>query len=274
MSQFRFLKAGNDLTGKMKATVIKIDDPDKRGRIGVYIPRVMQLIDNFNNENTEKETSVSLDSKYTKDNSINGSTTIDSVNYLWAKPFRYGWFTKTNDGGDWRIPPLGATVIVEFIDGNPRDLYYMPFSPYDNDEGLDADPYNKDLTGSTELEVLLKSLKGSIIGFDSTDDNNKFFLCTTSGVKIIIDDKEKISISTKTQEDAVVIEKDTILVTAEKATVIASDTTIEGSNTLTIKSPDGARWFPNAITVCPITNIPHGGVGAGLTKLKSEQSTL
>jgi hypothetical protein len=35
-----------------------------------------------------------------------------------------------------------------------------------------------------------------------------------------------------------------------------------------LKSTDAANWKPNTLAVDPFTGVPHGGVGAGITKLK------
>ena len=37
---------------------------------------------------------------------------------------------------------------------------------------------------------------------------------------------------------------------------------------LTLKSGDAVAWAPNILTVDPVTGVPHGGVTAGILKLK------
>ena len=37
-----------------------------------------------------------------------------------------------------------------------------------------------------------------------------------------------------------------------------------------IKSTDATNWGPNVMKTCPITGIPHGGVNAGIIKLKGK----
>lgn len=35
-----------------------------------------------------------------------------------------------------------------------------------------------------------------------------------------------------------------------------------------LKSTDSAIWAPNILTIDPVTGIPHGGIGAGIVKLR------
>lgn len=43
-----------------------------------------------------------------------------------------------------------------------------------------------------------------------------------------------------------------------------------GSLGIILKTGDASGWQPNTLTVDPMTGIPHGGVGAGIIKLKGE----
>lgn len=39
---------------------------------------------------------------------------------------------------------------------------------------------------------------------------------------------------------------------------------------ITLKTDDASLWCPNIMTVCPFSGAIHGGVGAGIVKLKGE----
>ena len=264
----------DSLYGKMKAKVLLNSDPSKKGRIGVFIPRVMGIIGN-SNEKTEETEMPNSDSKNDSNNAVSSKSPLTKVNYIWAKPAQYTLYGGSFVSGEFKVPPVGSKVFVEFIDGNPEDLYYLPYGPADQTDGLDFAPYAAS-KGSEYVEIILKSLAGSITGFDSTSGTDKFFLIMKDGAQITVDGKENaILISTKDSAakincsgSAINITCDNANVKGKNVTVSSDSNTIIDGGTVEIKTPDGLLWQPNVFTNCLIAGVPHGGAGAGISCLK------
>ena len=292
MSTYSLINGSHDLNGKMKAIVLTNEDPKNLGRIGVYIPRVMGLIPN----SSEAETSNDLikkevESKYAKDMDITGKKSLENVNYILARPFIYGYNKDGVSGGEWKIPPVGARVIVEFIDANPQELYYYPFAPYDEEVGFEFDPYETDCTGTVSIEVLYKSLKRNIVLFDSTDDKDIFVIKMKSGMTFQMDAKNNIiELYTNDDETNVKIDNAEVTVTTKNGNVnvntdggsVTTNTSsgaisaISDSGDITLKTGtgkihlgtcDSLLWAPNIMTNCPLLTVPHGGIAAGINNL-------
>lgn len=292
MSTYSLINGSHDLNGKMKAIVLTNEDPKNLGRIGVYIPRVMGLIPNASEKEESKDSiDKEVESKYKKDMDITGKKMLDSVNYILARPFMYGYNKDGVSGGEWKIPPVGARVIVEFIDANPQELYYYPFAPYDEEVGFEFDPYETEGTGTVSIEVLYKSLKRNIVLFDSTDDKDIFVIKMKSGMTFQMDAKNNvIELYTNDDETNVRIDNAEVTVTTKNGNVnvntdggsITTNTSsgaisaISDSGDITLKTStgkihlgtcDSLLWAPNIMTNCPLLTVPHGGIAAGINNL-------
>jgi len=283
-TNYSLILGSHDLNGKMKAIVLSNEDPKNLGRVGVYIPRVMGLIPN--GTSAEEDTDIiekSIESKYTEDMDLKGKGSLDKVNFIWARPFMYGYNNDGVSGGEWKIPPVGARVIVEFIDANPQELYYFPFAPYDEDTGFEFDPYETEGTGTVSIEVLYKSLKRNIVLFDSTDDKDIFVIKMKSGMTFQLDAKNNTiefytndkethitvdggDVTVENKGNTVVNTKGNVDINAEgninavasgNATVKGKSVEVIGTTDITLKSPDGSLWHPNSMTVCPFINVTH-----------------
>ena len=291
-TNYGLILGGHDLNGKMKAIVLTNDDPKKLGRVGVYIPRVMALIPNSNEKEEGKDSvSGSVPDKFASDMDVKGSNTLQYVNYIWAKPFMYGYYKDGVSGGEWKIPPVGAKVIVEFIDSDPQQLYYMPFAPYDEEGGFEFDPYETDGTGTVSIEVLYKSLNRNIILFDSTEDKDIFVIKMKSGMTFQMDAKNNtIELYTNDKETNVKIDNANVAVTTKSGDVtvnteggsVTTNTSsgaisaISDTGDITLKTStgkihlgtcDSLLWAPNIMTNCPLLTVPHGGISAGINNL-------
>lgn len=300
MSTYSLINGSHDLNGKMKAIVLTNEDPKNLGRIGVYIPRVMGLIPNASEAETSNDLiKKEVESKYAKDMDITGKKSLENVNYILARPFMYGYNKDGVSGGEWKIPPVGARVIVEFIDANPQELYYYPFAPYDEEVGFEFDPYETDGTGTVSIEVLYKSLKRNIVLFDSTDDNDIFVIKMKSGMTFQLDAKNNTmefytnesethvtvnggDVTIENEGNTTINTKGNVSVTAEgdlKAEVTGNtevhtangniDVSTDTGN-ITFKTMDAVKWQPNCLGQCVFAGIPHGGMTASIVHLKHE----
>jgi hypothetical protein len=263
---------GSDLRGKMRAIVLVRKDPSKLGRIGVYIPRIMGMITNFSSSSETNKTAKSTDNS---NNELILSDLIKTSNYIWAKPAAFCFLTKDQQSGDWRIPPLGAEIFVEFIDSDPQQLYFMPYGPVDikNPRVLPNDAE----AGSPDQELIYQDLENGTIGFDHSDGKSEFFITLKDGQKIKIDRiNDNISIETKSSAANISLKGGKISVTAseiaascKKLEVTASESAVVESNgSLSLVTNDSSVWQPNCMSVCPLTLMSHGGPSAGIVLLK------
>jgi phage baseplate assembly protein gpV len=254
MSLLNIIKPGANLHGLMEGIVLDRDDPKKEGRVGVFISRVMGLIPN----SSSKEPGQLITSSTSKDddsNAVSGQAALSSINYLWAK--RANRNGKSNFG-EWIIPTVGSSVFVFFLDGDPTQLYYLPFGPGDRN--------SKPSKAANVNEVVLhQTLSGSKIGF-SNGGKDKFYVELPDGSGIIISPKEQtVEIMTKDSAAKVAMKEGKIDIKAESVTIAAND--------IILKTPDGALWMPNIVPNCPLGGFPHGGQQAGLTHIKGDINT-
>ena len=248
MNLVNILKPGVNLDGVMEGVVLNREDPKNEGRVGVFISRVMGLIANSSKE--EKSKLITADTKKNDDNNaISGTAVISGVNYLWAKRA-----SRTGDKfGEWIIPPVGTSVFVFFLDGDPTQLYYLPFGPGDRSK----------MTSSVDNAIIHQTVGGSKIGFNfENDKKDKFYVELPDGSGIIIDTNEK-SVTVMTSGNAAKIElKDSeIKVVGDKVTVAGKE--------IYLNTPVGAQlWKPNIVPKCPLGDFPHGGEAGGVMDLK------
>ena len=242
------LKPGANLCGVMEGTVLDREDPNNQGRVGVFIPRVMGLIPNSATKSTDM-LQVTPTSERDDINSVAGVATIKGINYLWAKRA-----SRTGENfGEWTIPPVGAVVFVFFLDGDPTQLYYLPFGPGDRNK-IPSKAKNPDDV------VIQETIHGSKIGFTGGDEEEFYIeLPDGSGIKIVPKDQE-ILMMTKDSSAKVSMKNDTI-------TVIATNVILEGTD-ITLKTVDGMLWKPNIVPNCPLGGFPHGGPAGGINHIK------
>ena len=251
MSLVNILKPGVNLDGVMEGIVLNREDPTGKGRVGVFISRVMGLIANSSKE--EKSKLITKDtSKNDDNNSISGTATISGINYLWAKRA-----SRTGDEfGEWIIPPVGTSVFVFFLDGDPTQLYYLPFGPGDKSK----------MASSFNDNILHRTTNGSKIGFNFDDDKkDKFYVELSDGSGIVVDVNEKtVTVMTAKKAAKIELKDGEIKVVGDKVTV--------AGNEVYIKTPVGAQlWQPNIVPNCPLGGFPHGGTAGGVTDLKGGQ---
>jgi len=250
MSLASVLKPGANLNGIMEGTVLDRDDPDKQGRVGVFIPRVMGLIPNSASKSVDM---MSITPTTDRDdiNSVSGTATIKGVNYLWAKRAN-----RTGENfGEWVIPPVGASVFVFFLDDDPTQLYYLPFGPGDRNKLPSK-------AKSPDDVVIQETINKSKIGFTGGKDEEFYVeLPDGSGIKITPKNKE-IVLMTKDSKAKISMKNNAIK-------IIADNVTLQG-NDVTFKTPDGVLWKPNIVPNCPLGGFPHGGPAGGIQHLKGE----
>jgi hypothetical protein len=240
------------LFGRMWGNVVENVDPEKRGRIGVYIPRVMALIDNFGDPDTDTKV------KAPKADDLGGSKVeFKTPNFMWARPLTEWRRNDTGSFGRFCIPPVDTKILVEFIDGDPKELYWYPLSPIaEDDEQSEPLPVPGESIpdGNPYTERLWKSLGGSSFGFTQIGDENKhdkFWVEMKKGGRITITETD----------DGTTIEVDspgmTNIVATKDIHVKGRNIALEG-DTVTLLTSDSAPWIPNTMPICPFTGAPHG----------------
>jgi hypothetical protein len=259
MSLINNLKPGVNLHGLMEGVVLNRNDPKKEGRVGVFISRVMGLIPN---SSEEEDSILIVDKESSKDddaNAVSGTAIVNGVNYLWAKrASRCG-----KDFGEWIIPRVGTSVFVFFLDGDPTQLYYLPFGPGDRCKR------SKDIDDA----VIHETPGGSKIGFSFTSVkdvylDDTFYVELPDGSGIKIDSKNgTIDVMTKSSAAKIEMKKDGAI------NIIGDKLAISG-NEIVLNTPKGAiLWKPNIVPNCPLGGFIHGGEPA-ISDLKGGQKVL
>jgi len=272
-----------DFSGILQGIVIKRNDEKLEGRVGVFIPKLMfaQEEINLDAEESSKEFPA-YDSKVdNKENKILSTFPIESINYIWARPLnKFSQDSKNgNISGEQDIPQLGEKIPIVFIDNDPQKCYYFNNSITMNGEKLaiknlpHSESSKKDKDKRPNIKVLFEAPNGNIIAMDYNESVNSFVVSINKSHKIIMVDNasaSEIRIEDKNKNSITIdSKKDTITINTEKDLIVNSkgETVINASN-ITLKTPDSSTWLPNVIPVCPFTGAPHGGPGAGITKLK------
>lgn len=86
--------------------------------IGIFIPKLMCDIEQAN---VAREKSVFLNSNMIKNqNKIEFSNEIKECNYIICKPLNVR-------GSLTNLAPIGSQIFLEFLDGDPKKAYYLPF---------------------------------------------------------------------------------------------------------------------------------------------------
>jgi hypothetical protein len=144
----------------MEGQVVRNCDPKGEGRIGVFIPKIM-----FENDYNEDPYDFDNDSLINKKDSEVVKIELDSgkltkyvlnykathkdgtspdfedtekkfkqINYIWVRPTSfYDEFNAKSgnqyNAGSYRVPRVGASVFVFFLDSDPQKGYYLPITP-------------------------------------------------------------------------------------------------------------------------------------------------
>ncbi len=138
--------------GKYRAFVADIDDPDKLGRIKLTIPSVL------------------------------GEATSD-----WALPaVAYGGGT---DFGVLFVPPVGAQVLAEFLEGDPSAPVWAATFWRQNSE------MPKEYQGPTTK--IVKTESGHVLTFEDEDKKEQVTLHSAQGAEIVMDPKGSIALTDK-----------------------------------------------------------------------------
>lgn len=173
------------------------------------------------------------------------------------------------------IPTIGAYVLVLFPDGreNPERTFVLgsfflpvsdtPHTPF-IDEGTEGEEYERSPAGWTETinretgRIDIQHDGGIVVtvdpetGLTVTDQHGNTVTTADSGVDIedsngntMVMDNNGITIEDKNGNQVVL-----------------------SSLGVKLKTGDATSWMPNTVPACLFTGAPHGGPGAGITKLK------
>lgn len=192
--------ASMDLSKFMIAEVRDNVDPDKEGKIAVYIPQLMYEYE-YNEKPYEKMDAIEIDTAYVinADSFKNKQLEVVSSNYITARPLSYfednspNWKyqEKYYNAGSLRIPRIGSQVIVIFINSDIQKCYYLPYSPTVNGDKLDSinccDEKNfEDEQKRTNVDVIRLYYDGMRIEADTNTHMLK--LSSPNGTSITIAD--------------------------------------------------------------------------------------
>lgn len=256
-----------DLKGLKRARVLTVDDPEKHGRIGVFIPSVMAMLDTGSKETKEKVSP--KEAKVAQDfNRVMSSSPLDVQNFIWAKPIHKFFRNASNKvSGDFDIPKVGSIVYVHFEEEDPQKLFYFPFGPDDTDDSVDLtktdSPNTDDANKRTNIHILASTPGGTVIAIEENTED--IILKTAKGTKIVVLNDGTVEIGSEvinlTAKNINITATENVVVKADKAIEItaASDVTVNGSGAI--------PWKPNGVAVCPFAGFDHS---VGITTLKGK----
>ena len=234
-----------NFSGIKRAKVITVEDPLKKGRIGVFIPSVMSVM----STGIDKEESTEFSTPIKVDHSLNNTVNlpIKSANYVWAKPsHRYN----KDNSGDFIVPTEGSIVFVIYEDDDPQKLYYLPFGP-DDDDNIDISKSGSSNTSDkakrNNIIVLHTTNKGSTIAMDANDET--IYIKTAKGSKLVLKDDGSIEL------------------TSTEITLKSDIISLEASDKIEVNAGGSTPWLPNSVAVCPFAGFKHD---LGITTLSGK----
>jgi hypothetical protein len=102
--------------GVFRGIVVKRDDPEGEGQIGVYVPKLSSS-PTTGNEQEKTEVPKRTASSFDKNTEVSPVVNPTTKNFFWCKPAF---------GGEFKVPPLKASVEVYFEDSDPQKPRYRP----------------------------------------------------------------------------------------------------------------------------------------------------
>jgi hypothetical protein len=178
--------------------------------------------------------------------------------------------------------PEGGTPIANsgsyFMEFNSRDQYVRLYTSVENEEN---NPFN--FLVNTK-EGIFKIADDTERVFEWIYNDDTFHWHTDAGLDILLKENEA-TIACETlninAESEINIETSTLNITADegafaidklsiegtKLEIKETDTIIDSSSTIVLKTVGTANWHPNMLPACPF-GAPHGGQSGGITGLK------
>jgi hypothetical protein len=211
------------LDGFLRGIVIEDVDPEKKGKLGVKLTRLM---DEYN----KKASGVgsTYRSYYAMDQNVSSNPEIfdklsdiktpvaaEVADYIWAMPsFIIG--SSQDAISQFYLPKKNQVVYCIAEDNDPQKLYWLPFSPTLEDEeilfkNMRITQNKKNLEDPEKFRNVVKLFEtpnGNIIGFDYNEDTNSFEITFDSGSTISIEDnKETQQIRISNETNKIVLDK-------------------------------------------------------------------
>ena len=187
----------------LSAIVVRTDDPLKEGRIAVNIP-ILSMDGSYKPE----EIVLNSNSKKVKINNAEESLSskLDSSNYLWARPTNYvdsneNVLNITKNAGTYKIPKIGSNIMVFFLNNDPQQLYYMPFTLTVKGETISGtNILDKESWDSEKDKPNIQAIEFTNEDIIEHNDKKSYFrLAKTSGYEIIViesSDRKEIMMKT------------------------------------------------------------------------------
>lgn len=202
------IELANPFEGINRAKVIRNDDPNKEGRIGLLLPKLHKNLD-FEATEEIKDVEIVVDSPFHDLSEERPSGQIEHVNYIWARSSDLMEDSALNDniGGRFKVPAVGSWVFMFFEENDPRKPRYLPLSPrgirniVNMDSLLDSGETKTDETKLPNIEVIASYPNGTTISYDHNPEVNSFLVSFKDGhvLRIRDDGAENKIIELKTR---------------------------------------------------------------------------
>lgn len=170
--------------GFMRAKVINNIDPEMKGRIQVFIPEIMGLeYDDDNDEAKEIEINTSPN-VFDPDSPFMFNEKVTLSNGLWADPIQYTHNSSADErtGGQFIIPRKDEWIFVIFEGGDIQKPKWLPLSM----NGSAITP-SVDLIGNItpetlpNIQILHQSVDGQVIYFDTNANTRSLVIKQLNG---------------------------------------------------------------------------------------------
>ena len=168
--------------GVFRGIVVKRDDPEGEGQIGVYVPK-LSVSPTTGVEQQKTEVAKRSASAFDKNTEVSVSENPTTQNYFWCKPAF---------GGEFKVPPLKATVEVYFEDADPQKPRYRPVNATIDGEVTpmtnlkNSDTAKSDPAKKPNIYVVAETPAGHIMAFDYNSDTNQFTMTMPNGSHISV----------------------------------------------------------------------------------------
>lgn len=182
------IELANPFIGINRAKVIRNDDPNKEGRIGLLLPKLHKNSD-FEETEEVKDIEIFVDSPFHDLSEEKPSGQIEYVNYIWARSSDLMEDSTLNDlvGGRFRVPAVGSWVYMFFEENDPRKPRYLPLSPrgikntISMESLLDSGETKIDDAKLPNIEVIASYPNGTTISYDHNPEINSFLVSFKDG---------------------------------------------------------------------------------------------
>jgi hypothetical protein len=166
--------------GVFRGIVVKRDDPEGEGQIGVYVPKLSSS-PTTGNEQEKTEVPKRTASSFDKNTEVSPVVNPTTKNFFWCKPAF---------GGEFKVPPLKASVEVYFEDSDPQKPRYRPVNATIDGEVTpmtnlkNSDTAKADQAKKPNIYVIAETPEGHIMAFDYNSDTNQFTMTMPNGTHI------------------------------------------------------------------------------------------